>query len=421
MVPVENSQAWLKTLRNEYPTIAFKSSTQKQKRNIGQSRFNATKAGSDLLQTSECLGADNLVQLLKNYTRNLNIKTSISVGVIGYPNVGKSSLINSLKRSKAANVGSTPGLTRSLQEINIDKHVKLIDCPGIVFSTDASDSDLILRNCVKIEQMPDPISPIETILKRCAASKLMSLYRIPAYVNSTEFLSHIARKFGKLGKGGVPNYEMAAIVVLRDWTSGKIPYYTEPPVSTKIHVSAEIVQEWGKVFNLDEIVKTEQSLMRELPKHMLADESEFVSIGVGKLSNDDDMVAGVEEEDDDDDDEEVEYGLGGLEDNLRDEDKKYEENDKKIVKRKRTDGEVNPQTNQEMRKKQNKERKKRRKVENEDDESTTTSSSTFDWNTDFVATNEMQEDDDDNDDQDDDDEDGDDDNLFSVDDYAFPK
>jgi GTP-binding protein EngB required for normal cell division len=48
----------------------------------------------------------------------------------GYPNVGKSSLINSLKRSRACGVGATPGFTRSLQEIVLDKHVKLIDSPG---------------------------------------------------------------------------------------------------------------------------------------------------------------------------------------------------------------------------------------------------------------------------------------------------
>jgi nuclear GTP-binding protein len=72
-------------------------------------------ASEGALNTSECLGADALMKLLKNYTRNANIKSSISVGVIGFPNVGKSSLINSLKRSKACNVGATPGVTKNTQ------------------------------------------------------------------------------------------------------------------------------------------------------------------------------------------------------------------------------------------------------------------------------------------------------------------
>ena len=62
-----------------------------------------------------CLGAETLLQLLNNYARSFNIKTSITVGVIGLPNVGKSSLINSLKRSRAAHVGNTPGVTKTLQ------------------------------------------------------------------------------------------------------------------------------------------------------------------------------------------------------------------------------------------------------------------------------------------------------------------
>jgi nuclear GTP-binding protein len=61
------------------------------------------------------LGASTLLSLLKNYCRSQNIKTSITVGIIGYPNVGKSSLINSLKRSKAVGVGATPGFTKVMQ------------------------------------------------------------------------------------------------------------------------------------------------------------------------------------------------------------------------------------------------------------------------------------------------------------------
>lgn len=74
-----------------------------QAANLGRRQLSA---GADAaLKGSECLGADTLLQLLKNYARNVDIKTAITVGVVGLPNVGKSSVINSLKRTRVAQVG----------------------------------------------------------------------------------------------------------------------------------------------------------------------------------------------------------------------------------------------------------------------------------------------------------------------------
>lgn len=89
----------------------------------------------------------------------LQLKTSITVGIVGLPNVGKSSLINSLKHTRAVNVGATPGVTKVTQEIHLDKHVKLIDSPGIVFASLDNDDAAVLRNCMKIEKLEDPIAP----------------------------------------------------------------------------------------------------------------------------------------------------------------------------------------------------------------------------------------------------------------------
>ena len=64
---------------------------------------------------SAAVGTENLLNILKNYARvdgDSKVKSLITVGVVGFPNVGKSSLINSLKRSKAAATGNTPGVTK---------------------------------------------------------------------------------------------------------------------------------------------------------------------------------------------------------------------------------------------------------------------------------------------------------------------
>lgn len=94
--------------------MAFKSSLQAQRSNLGQDK-RAPLGDSVSLNSIECFGADTLIKLLKNYCRSGELKTTIRVGVIGYPNVGKSSLINSLRRAHVVGVGSTPGFTKVAQ------------------------------------------------------------------------------------------------------------------------------------------------------------------------------------------------------------------------------------------------------------------------------------------------------------------
>lgn len=80
------------------------------------------------------------------------MKISITAGVIGRPNVGKSSVINSLCRnSTCVKVGGEAGVTRHLQEVQLDAKVKLIDSPGVVLgdSVDAY-TEAILANAVKV-------------------------------------------------------------------------------------------------------------------------------------------------------------------------------------------------------------------------------------------------------------------------------
>lgn len=335
LVPRENVEAWLKYLRNFYPTIAFKASTQTQRKNLSQRAGGITASAS----SSDCLGADSLISLLKNYSRNKNIKTSITVGVIGFPNVGKSSVINSLKRSRVCGVGSTPGFTKVVQEIHLDKGLKLLDCPGIVFAESADENDprrtaeVALRNAVKVEQVEDPILPVELILERCQHQHLMILYNIPTFSTSTDFLVHLARVRGRLKRGGIPDLRGAAQTVLSDWNNGRIPFYTVPPPlpgntqvtlngsTQKVDVaeSSAIVKEWSKEFDLNSLLKGEADDLQAATKSQaeFAGEARLVkmqSTGIGKGEVE---MAGqnVADEEDDissmDEDDEVEQQLLG--------------------------------------------------------------------------------------------------------------
>ncbi|KAI4356226.1 hypothetical protein L6164_000265 [Bauhinia variegata] len=266
LVPRESVEKWLKYLREELPTVAFKCSTQEQRSNLGWKSSSKKAKPSNLLLTSDCLGADTLIKLLKNYSRSHEIKKSITVGVIGLPNVGKSSLINSLKRSHVVNVGATPGLTRSLQEVQLDKNVKLLDCPGVVMlKSQENDAAIALRNCKRIEKLDDPISPVKEILKLCPARLLVTIYKIASFDSVDDFLQKVASVRGKLKKGGLVDVEAAARIILHDWNEGKIPYYTMPPVRNQGEPSeARIVSEFSKEFNIDEVYNRESSFIGSL-------------------------------------------------------------------------------------------------------------------------------------------------------------
>jgi nuclear GTP-binding protein len=254
LVPRDVVEGWLKVLRRDSPTVAFKASTQSQRSNLGQSSREAVGGTT----TAECLGADALVSLLKKYSNRGGIKQLLTVGVIGFPNVGKSSLINSLKRAKVCQVGNTPGVTTSRQEISLDRHLKLLDCPGIVFSQ-ARGVESVLRNCVKVEWLEDPITPVEAILQRCGLDRVCALYNVRAVANVNQFLVELARQRGRLGKGGVPHREAVARQVIQDWNQGKIPYYTRPPAA-KPTGEVEIVSEFAKAFEVDKDLEAKDLL-----------------------------------------------------------------------------------------------------------------------------------------------------------------
>merc|ERR1719499_1076590 len=162
LVPTEVLNKWIRVLRREFPVIAFKCNTQTQKSNLSQSSM-SFKGDSSL--TSQSVGSEALLQLLKNYSRSLNLKTSITIGFIGYPNTGKSSVINSLKRTRSAGTSSTPGFTTSLQEIRLDANIKLIDSPGVLLNESDDPTSLVLKNAIRVDQV-DGMTAVTTILER---------------------------------------------------------------------------------------------------------------------------------------------------------------------------------------------------------------------------------------------------------------
>lgn len=217
LVPKSNSEAWLRYLRHIAPTVAFRASTQEQRDNI------SSKTSSALLR------------LLKSFKQP---SRTLVVGVIGYPNVGKSSVINSLKRSKVCAVGAEPGWTKDMQTIQVERGIKLLDSPGIIFDPDGANSQsLALRNVLKTSDLADPVSVAEMVFQRVTSEEMCKQYKLPQQnsPNFQQFLVQLAMVSGRLLKAGIPDVENAARSIIQDWNSNKLPFLSEPP---KLHESS---------------------------------------------------------------------------------------------------------------------------------------------------------------------------------------
>lgn len=227
-------QAWKSYLEREYACVLFKANTQNTNSNLGSNRLftNSLHKNAEIahavINTSKAVGSEKLLELIKNYSKNDGVKSGVTVGVIGYPNVGKSSIINSLKKRRAVGVSGNAGYTTNLQTVEIDKMVKIIDSPGVIMSND-SETELVLRNTLNAADVKDPITPITEILNRISKIQALTIYRIAGFKNATQFLVNIANVRGKFKKGGVADMEAAARVVIDDWNSGKMNHYVPPP------------------------------------------------------------------------------------------------------------------------------------------------------------------------------------------------
>lgn len=155
-----------------------------------------------------------------------------------------------------------------MQEVLLDSKIKLLDSPGMILASgNMSDAGVALRNAIKVDTMDDPLTPVRAILQRCHKQQMMLHYHITDYSSVDEFLSLVARGIGKLKRGGIPDQAMAARMVLNDWNTGKIKYFTHPPEAEtrSTHISAEIVSSYSKEFSLDDLDKMEEDAWQNLP------------------------------------------------------------------------------------------------------------------------------------------------------------
>lgn len=156
-------------------------------------------------------------------------KKQISVGFIGYPNVGKSSIINTLRSKKVCKVAPIAGETKVWQYITLMRRIYLIDCPGVVYPSSETDTEKVLKGVVRVELVTDPEDYIGAVLERVRPEYIAKTYKVNDWTNPTDFLEKLAVRSGKLLKKGEPDIKIIARMVLNDWQRGKLPFYVLPP------------------------------------------------------------------------------------------------------------------------------------------------------------------------------------------------
>lgn len=138
------------------------------------------------------------------------------------------------------------------------KRIYLIDCPGIVppSKTD-TEEDILLRGVVRVENVEHPAQYVAAVLRRTQTKHVERTYDVKHADyddDPIEFLSIIARKGGRLLKGGEADVDGVAKMVLNDFLRGKIPWFTPVPKS--------IAEENGKQY---EVVDGRKGKLGEMP------------------------------------------------------------------------------------------------------------------------------------------------------------
>uniref|UniRef100_A0A452V615 Guanine nucleotide-binding protein-like 3 n=1 Tax=Ursus maritimus TaxID=29073 RepID=A0A452V615_URSMA len=277
LVPKENLENWLNYLKKELPTVVFRASTNLKDKGKIIKHLKVRKRAP--FKSEVCVGKDGLWKLLRGFQEVYG--KAIQVGVIGFPNVGKSSIINSLKQERICNVGVSMGLTRCMQVVPLDKQITVLDSPSFIVSPLNSASALALRSPASMEVVK-PVEAASAILSQADARQVVLKFTVPDFKNPLEFFTSLAQRRGLHQKGGSPNLEGAAKLMWSEWTGASLGYYCPPPTSwtPSPHFNEGIVTDMKRGLNLEELEKNNAHSIQTVRGPRLASSILFQSSGL---------------------------------------------------------------------------------------------------------------------------------------------
>ncbi|KAK5773716.1 ribosome biogenesis GTPase LSG1 PWA37_005000 [Arxiozyma heterogenica] len=209
-------------------------------------------------------------------------KPILQIGLVGYPNVGKSSTINSLVGAKKVSVSSTPGKTKHFQTIMLSDSVMLCDCPGLVFPNFAyNKGELVCNGVLPIDQLRDYVGPSNLVAQRIPKYYLEAIYGIHIQTRTKEeggdgvtptgqeLLVAYARARGYMTQGfGSADESRASRYILKDYVNGKLLYINPPPhIEDDTPYTLEECREFNKdLYTFDRLPTTRKEQIREAAK-----------------------------------------------------------------------------------------------------------------------------------------------------------
>ncbi|XP_025082986.1 large subunit GTPase 1 homolog isoform X2 [Pomacea canaliculata] len=189
----------------------------------------------------DIVNGEQLLQILRKLALASHSPEHTTIGMVGYPNVGKSSTINAILRHKKVPVSATPGRTKHFQTLFVDHDLMLCDCPGLVFpSFISTTAELVVNGILPIDQLRDCVPPINLVCERIPKTVLEAVYGINLPVpgeaedpnrppTAGELLSSYGYMRGFMTQKGNPDGPRSARYILKDYVNGKLLYCHPPP------------------------------------------------------------------------------------------------------------------------------------------------------------------------------------------------
>ena len=147
--------------------------------------------------------------------------------VVGIPNVGKSTFINSYAGKACTKTGNKPGVTKGKQWIRLNKNVELLDTPGILWPK--FDNQEVGKKLAMIGSMNDEILNVEELsfevisyIRNHYKGNISERYNVSDDDEVIDILNNIASRRGCLKKGAETDYEKLAGIILDDFRSGRL-------------------------------------------------------------------------------------------------------------------------------------------------------------------------------------------------------